>query len=190
MSFTFEKLSILGLVIVAPRVFPDGRGFFLEAYKYSDFAANGIDEHFIQDNHSRSSKGVLRGLHYQLPPFAQGKLVRCIYGEIFDVAVDIRKSSPTFGKWIGMKLSSENNKMLYIPKGFAHGFVVTSNEAEVYYKCTAEYKPSNERGIIWNDPDLNIDWPLKQPVLSEKDSRYPKFEDAEYNFIFGNEKNN
>lgn len=184
MSFTFEKLSILGLVIITPKIFPDGRGFFLESYKYSDFAENGINEYFTQDNHSRSAKGVLRGLHYQLEPYAQGKLVRCLEGEIFDVAVDIRKSSPTFGKWFSVKLSAENNKMLYIPKGFAHGFVVISDEAEVYYKCTAEYRPSSERGIIWNDSNLNIDWPVKEPVLSEKDSRYPKFREAEYNFTY------
>ncbi|MBI2091744.1 MAG: dTDP-4-dehydrorhamnose 3,5-epimerase [Deltaproteobacteria bacterium] len=184
MSFTFEKLSIPGLVIITPKVFPDGRGFFLESYKYSDFAENGINEYFTQDNHSRSAKGVLRGLHYQLEPYAQGKLVRCLEGEIFDVAVDIRKSSPTFGKWFSVKLSAENNKMLYIPKGFAHGFVVISDEAEVYYKCTAEYRPSSERGIIWNDSNLNIDWPVKEPVLSEKDSRYPKFREAEYNFTY------
>jgi len=170
MPFTFEKSEIPQVIIVTPHVFKDNRGLFFESYKYSEFASNGISEHFVQDNISRSSAGVLRGLHYQITPHAQGKLIRCITGAIFDVAVDIRKSSVSFGQWVGVELSAENQKMMYIPPGFAHGFYTLSDEAEVIYKTTAEYSPQSERGIIWNDKDINIAWPAKNPLLSEKDA--------------------
>ncbi|MCI0468504.1 MAG: dTDP-4-dehydrorhamnose 3,5-epimerase [Nitrospirae bacterium] len=184
MPFNFKSLSIPAVKLIEPRVFPDGRGFFLEFYKHSDFRNNGIPDHFVQDNHSRSARNVLRGLHYQKDPKAQGKLVRCLTGNIFDVAVDIRKGSPTFGEWVGAGLSDENNHMLYIPPGFAHGFVVLSDIAEVIYKCTEEYSHESERGIIWNDPDINIDWRITEPLLSEKDMVYPLLKDADINFEY------
>ncbi len=183
MPFKFIRLSIPDVVLIEPRVFRDERGFFIETYKHSEFADAGIREYFVQDNHSQSSMGVLRGLHYQIHPMAQGKLLRCSKGRIFDVAVDIKKGSPDYGKWIGLELSEENNNMLYIPPGFAHGFLTLSDVAEVYYKCTKEYSPENERGIIWNDPDINIDWPVKTPVLSAKDKAYPVLKDSDSNFI-------
>ena len=146
----------------------------METYKKTEFAKNGIDIEFVQDNHSKSTKGVLRGLHYQKEPKAQAKLVRCPYGKVFDVAVDIRKNSPYFGKWTGAILSSENKHMLYIPEGFAHGFVVLSDEAELFYKASDEYSPEHDRGIKWNDPDINIDWGIDfKPLVSEKDDRQP-----------------
>lgn len=179
MPFDFINLSIPGVVFIQPKVFRDERGFFLETYKYSEFAGAGITERFLQDNHSFSSKGVLRGLHYQKNPDAQGKLVYCVKGKIFDVAVDIRKGSSHFGMWVGRELSDENNAMLYIPQGFAHGFVVLSETADVVYKCTAEYSPANDRGIIWNDPDVGIEWPVLTPLLSPKDSLLPMLKDAD-----------
>lgn len=184
MPFQFKSLEIPEVILIEPQVFSDERGFFMEVYKYSEFASFGITERFIQDNHSRSKKGVLRGLHYQNPPKAQGKLVRVISGEIFDVAVDIRKGSPTFGKWVGIKLSAENKRMLYIPPGFAHGFCVLSDIAEVLYKTTEEFAPECEAGIIWNDPDINIDWPIKNPVLSSKDAKWPRLKDAVNGFVY------
>lgn len=183
MPFEFERFPIEGPVLVTPRVFPDDRGFFLETYKKSDFVNNGIDAEFIQDNHSKSVKGVLRGLHYQIHPSAQGKLVRCIQGEILDITVDIRKSSPTFGKWVAERLSAENRKMLYIPIGFAHGFLVLSDTAEIIYKVHGgEYAPQCDRGIAWNDPELAIDWGVKDVIVSEKDMKQPLLKDAE---VFG-----
>lgn len=179
MPFNFKRLAIPEVILVEPKVFPDGRGFFMESYKHSDFRSFGIGEHFVQDNHSMSSQGVLRGLHYQLNPNAQGKLVRCIRGAIFDVAVDIREGSPTFGRWVGVELSEENRYMLYIPPDFAHGFVVLSEMAEIIYKCTKEYSPENERGIIWNDPAIGIDWPVKEPILSGKDKSNPRLRATE-----------
>lgn len=174
MSFEFVKLAIEDVILIKPKVFGDNRGFFMESYKKSEFAENGINVDFCQDNHSKSTKGVLRGLHYQLPPKMQGKLVRCPKGKIFDVAVDIRKDSKTFGKWIGEILSEDNFHMLYIPEGFAHGFVVLSETAELLYKATNEYSPENDRGILWNDPDININWGLDfEPILSEKDKNQP-----------------
>jgi dTDP-4-dehydrorhamnose 3,5-epimerase len=184
MPFEFKQLAIPEVVIVVPKVFGDARGFFLEFYKHSEFAQAGIREHFVQDNHSKSLKGVLRGLHYQKHPHAQGKLVRCLTGRIFDVAVDIRKGSPSFGKWVGVELTAENNSMLYVPPGFAHGFLVLSDSAEVLYKCTAEYASADDRGIIWNDPDIGIQWPLSNPVLSEKDKVHPPLRSADNNFTF------
>ncbi len=178
MPFTFTPLQIPDVILVEPRVFPDARGFFLETYKYVDFAANGIDETFVQDNHSRSSKGVLRGLHFQKPPKAQGKLVRAVRGVIFDVAVDIRPDSPTFGEWVGEILSDENHRMLYIPPGFAHGFLVLSDVADVSYKVTAEYAPELDSGVIWSDPTIAIQWPVQTPVLSAKDAALPRLSEA------------
>ena len=184
MPFKFIRQSIPEVVIIEPRVFRDKRGFFIETYKYSEFEDAGIRDHFIQDNHSQSAVGVLRGLQYQINPGAQGKLLRCLKGRIFDVAVDIRKGSPDYGKWIGVELSDENNKMIYIPPGFAHGFLTLSDMAEVFYKCTNEYSPAHERGIAWNDPEINIDWPVKSPILSEKDQSYPVLKDADNNFVY------
>ncbi len=184
MPFIFKKLSIPEVVLIKPKVFRDGRGFFMETYKYSDFARMGIKEYFVQDNYSKSLKGILRGLHFQKNPNAQGKLVLCLKGKIFDAAVDIRKGSPAFGQWVGAELSEENNLILYVPSGFAHGFVVLSETADVIYKCTREYSPEDDRGIIWNDPDINIHWPVKDPVLSEKDKNHPALKDADINFEY------
>lgn len=183
MPFNFKKLNTQDVILIEPEVFGDNRGFFVETYKKSDFVKAGIPDDFIQDNHSKSSFGVLRGLHYQLVPHAQGKLIRCIQGEIFDVAVDIRKSSPTFGKWVGETLTSDNKKMLYIPAGFAHGFLTLSETAEIAYKSNDEYAPQYERGIIWNDPDINISWPDIQDItLSSRDRNLPTLNNAENNF--------
>jgi dTDP-4-dehydrorhamnose 3,5-epimerase len=179
MPFEFRELEIPGVVAVVPRAFGDGRGFFMETYKHSDFATAGIQEQFVQDNHSKSSRHVLRGLHYQKSPNEQGKLVRCIKGRIFDVAVDIGRDSSTFGKWVGLELSEENNVMLYVPPSCAHGFVVLSDTAEVIYKCTKEYSPADERGIIWNDPDINIAWPVGEPILSGRDAENPLLRNSE-----------
>ena len=178
MPFKFRELAIPGVIVIEPEAFKDERGFFMETYTQSDFTKAGIKEIFVQDNHSKSSKNVLRGLHYQKGPHEQGKLVRCPRGRIFDVAVDIRKGSPTFGKWVGMELSEENRLMVYVPPAFAHGFVVLSEMAEVVYKCTQEYSPASKGGIIWNDPDINIAWPVKQPILLERDAGYPLLRDA------------
>ena len=178
MPSNFSTLDIAGLVLIEPKVFKDSRGFFLESYKYSEFKSNGISQTFVQINRSTSAAGVIRGLHYQLPPFGQGKLVSCIKGEIFDVAVDIRKHSPTFGKWHGVILSDQNKRMLFIPEGFAHGFY-TLQETDVMYQTTSEYEPQSERGIIWNDPELNIGWPDGLKMTSEKDKVYPLLKNAE-----------
>jgi dTDP-4-dehydrorhamnose 3,5-epimerase len=157
--------------IIEPKVFGDERGFFFESFNQKLFeAAIGYPVNFVQDNHSKSSKGVLRGLHYQLPPHAQGKLVRCVVGEVFDVAVDIRKSSPTFGQWVGINLSAENKRQLWIPEGFAHGFVTLSDCAEFLYKTTDYYNPLSERSILWADADIGINWPIRDVILSGKDN--------------------
>ena len=174
MSFKFKKNNaISGIILIENQVFSDERGFFTETYKASEFLNNSIVDKFVQENHSRSKKGVLRGLHYQINR-PQGKLIWVADGEIFDVAVDIRRSSKTFGQWFGITLSSTNARQLYIPEGFAHGFLVKSDTARVVYKCTEMYNPSFERGIIWNDTTLKIDWPSDNPVLSEKDRNFPK----------------
>jgi dTDP-4-dehydrorhamnose 3,5-epimerase len=186
MPFEFKSLDIPGLMLVTPRIFGDSRGFFLELYKHTEFVRAGIREHLVQDNYSRSARGVLRGLHYQRSPEAQGKLVMCLRGSIFDVAVDIRGGSPHFGKWIGIELSEENRNMLYVPPGFAHGFQVLSDTADVLYKCTKEYSPSDDRGIVWNDPDIGIAWPLAGPVLSDKDTVHPMLKHADNNFTVQN----
>ncbi|MCL5634739.1 dTDP-4-dehydrorhamnose 3,5-epimerase [Enterobacter vonholyi] len=169
------KTDIPDVLIFEPTVFGDERGFFMESFNQQIFEkAVGRKVEFVQDNHSKSSKGVLRGLHYQLPPFAQAKLVRCVVGEVYDVAVDIRRDSVTFGKWVGVNLSAENKRQLWIPEGFAHGFMVLSDEAEFLYKTTNYYAPNSDRGLAWNDPDIGINWPLSdKPILSDKDSKQP-----------------
>ncbi len=184
MPFNFKRLSISEVILVEPEMFKDERGSFLETYKYSDFARMGIKEQFVQDNYSKSFRGVLRGLHFQKNPNAQGKLVQCVKGKIFDVAVDIRKGSPTFGHCVSVELSEENNLMLYVPSAFAHGFVVLSETADVIYKCTREYSQKDDGGIIWNDPDININWPVKNPILSEKDKKLPALRNADINFEY------
>ncbi|MBC6479485.1 MAG: dTDP-4-dehydrorhamnose 3,5-epimerase [Hormoscilla sp. GM7CHS1pb] len=176
-----EATEIKDVLLLEPKVFGDDRGFFYESYNQRVFAEKtGLSVEFVQDNHSRSETGVLRGLHYQIQQ-PQGKLVRVVRGEVFDVAVDIRKSSPDFGKWVGCLLSADNHRQLWIPAGFAHGFLVVSEVAEMLYKTTDYYAPNHERCIIWNDPDLAIDWPLggKTPVLSAKDSAGLPFKSAE-----------
>jgi dTDP-4-dehydrorhamnose 3,5-epimerase len=171
--------SLPGVVILEPRVFGDERGFFLESYNERVFAQLGIEERFVQDNHSSSRRNVLRGLHYQIKQ-AQGKLVRAVEGEILDVAVDVRRSSPTFGGWEAVRLSGENKRMLWIPPGFAHGFCVISESAQVLYKATDYYAPEHERTLVWNDPDLKIEWKLDgDPIVSAKDLRGVAFRDAE-----------
>ena len=184
MAFTFKKLRIPEVILVETQSFSDERGFFLENFKMSSFVSNGINTKFVQDNFSHSMHGVLRGLHYQKNPKAQSKFVTALRGEIFDVAVDIRKNSPTFGQWVSQILSDENHKSLYIPEGFAHGFCVMSEEADVLYKVSTEYSPENEAGIIWNDPDINIVWPIDKPLLQEKDSKLTLLKDANNNFIY------
>ena len=174
MPFEFEKQTIEDVILVKPKVFGDNRGFFMESYKKSEFFENGIAIEFNQDNHSKSTKGVLRGLHYQAYPHGQAKLVRCSKGRIYDVAVDIRPTSPTFGKYVKVELSEENKHMLYIPIGFAHGFVALSEEVELLYKASGEYSPQADRGLLWNDKDINIDWDIDfEPLLSEKDKIQP-----------------
>ncbi|HGE8241678.1 dTDP-4-dehydrorhamnose 3,5-epimerase [Aeromonas veronii] len=174
------KTAIPDVLILEPKVFGDERGFFFESFNHKLFEeAVGYQVNFVQDNHSKSSKGVLRGLHYQLPPHAQGKLVRCVAGEVFDVAVDIRKSSPTFGQWVGVHLSGENKRQLWIPEGFAHGFVTLTDTAEFLYKTTDYYAPSFEASINWNDNDIAIEWPFSYPpLLSSKDSQGSNFNNA------------
>ncbi|GAK34647.1 dTDP-4-dehydrorhamnose 3,5-epimerase [Iodidimonas nitroreducens] len=169
-----------GVKILEPRLFEDARGFFMESWNAQRFAALGIDAQFVQDNHSRSVGPILRGLHYQIQ-HSQGKLVRCTLGRIFDVAVDLRRSSPQFGQWMGVELSAENHRQLWVPEGFAHGFLVLSDLAEVQYKCTDFYAPEHDRSLLWNDPDLAIDWPLlgRTPIVSAKDAAAPGFHQAE-----------
>ncbi|HCH9283132.1 TPA: dTDP-4-dehydrorhamnose 3,5-epimerase [Salmonella enterica] len=171
------KTEIPEVLIFEPKVFSDERGFFMESFNQKVFEeAVGRKIEFVQDNHSKSTKGVLRGLHYQVEPYAQGKLVRCIAGEVFDVAVDIRKDSETFGKWVGVNISSENKRQLWIPEGFAHGFLVLSDSADFLYKTSNYYSPIHERGIVWNDPTININWPINiDKILSEKDTILPNF---------------
>lgn len=178
----FIKTDIPDVIIFEPKVFGDERGFFLESFNQKIFEeATGLKREFVQDNHSKSSKGVLRGLHYQLPPMAQGKLVRVVQGEVFDVAVDIRKSSPTFGQWVGVLLSAENKRQLWIPEGFAHGFLTLSETAEFLYKTTNYYSPKDEGAIVWNDPDLGISWPeVGEVLVSGKDQIAPTFNNAIY----------
>ncbi len=176
----FIPTDIPDVVLIEPRVFGDHRGFFMETWNAQTFRDGGLDVQFVQDNHSRSGKGILRGLHYQMQ-HPQGKLVRVTLGEVYDVAVDMRRSSPTFGQHVGVTLSADDKQMLWIPPGFAHGFLVTSDECEFLYKCTDLYAPEHERALRWNDPALGIDWPLDggEPVLSEKDAAGQLLADAE-----------
>ncbi len=172
MGFEFIKQEIPEVVLIKPKVFGDNRGFFMETYKKSEFYANGIEIEFNQDNHSKSTAHVLRGLHFQKAPYGQAKIVRCTRGRIYDVAVDIRPKSKTFGKYVKVELSEDNKQMLFIPEGFAHGFVVLSEEAELNYKASGEYAPQADCGVIWNDKDINIDWEIDfEPILSEKDTK-------------------
>ena len=177
----FIPTKIADVIVIEPEVFGDNRGFFMETWHAEKFAAGGIEADFVQDNHSRSAQGLLRGLHYQVTK-PQGKLVRVLSGEVFDVVVDLRKKSATFGQWVGMHLSGENKKMLWVPPGFAHGFYVTSPQADFFYKCTDFYAPEYERAIRWDDPGLGINWPLveaKPPILAPKDEAAGLFNDAE-----------
>lgn len=181
-KFSFNKTNINGLYIIEPKVFGDERGYFMETYNYNDFKAEGLDMTFVQDNQSMSRKGVLRGLHFQ-KKHPQGKLVRVISGEVFDVAVDIRKDSATFGKWCGVFLSEDNKKQFYIPEGFAHGFLVLSETAEFAYKCTDFYHPEDEGGLAWNDPEVGIEWPLagiEELIISDKDRVLGSIRDIKY----------
>ncbi|MCD5324133.1 MULTISPECIES: dTDP-4-dehydrorhamnose 3,5-epimerase [Pontibacillus] len=176
-----------GVLVIEPKVHGDHRGWFMETYSDVKFSGSGIELNFVQDNHSFSAaKGTLRGLHYQLNPKAQTKLVRCTQGAIFDVAVDIRKNSPSFGEWFGIKLTEENKKQLLVPKGFAHAFITLTDNVEVQYKVDELYSTENDRGIIWNDPKIGIEWPSDiTPILSEKDQKAPLLKDAENNFNYG-----
>ena len=174
--------ALPGVVELRPKIFRDPRGFFLETYHREKFAELGITADFVQDNHSRSSRGTLRGLHYQLP-HAQGKLCRVIEGEVLDVAVDIRLGSPTFGKWTSVVLSADHSNMIYVPAGFAHGFLTLSESAQFLYKCSDVYAPKDEHGIAWNDPDINIAWGIDNPLVSEKDARYTKLSEMPREFL-------
>ena len=180
MPYQVNSTALEGVLILEPKVFGDARGFFFESFNSRDFLdATGLDVEFVQDNHSKSSQGVLRGLHYQIQN-PQGKLVRVTQGEVFDVAVDMRRSSKQFRKWVGTHLSAENKRQLWVPAGFAHGFVVLSDSAEFLYKTTDYYYPEHERSVLWSDPDLNIDWPFNfEPKLAAKDAQAPLFKDAE-----------
>lgn len=184
MPFEFTRSEIPEVILIDVHAFKDERGFFKETYKQSEFVKNGITHSFVQDNHSRSKRGILRGLHYQKRPAAQAKLITVVRGEIFDVAVDIRKGSPNYGRWVGENLSQEDHRLLYIPEGFAHGYLVLSEEADVVYKATSEYSPEDERGIVWNDPQLSIQWPIKNPILSAQDARHPTLGEADNNFVY------
>ncbi|MFC3799816.1 dTDP-4-dehydrorhamnose 3,5-epimerase [Cohnella sp. GCM10012308] len=179
------KGKLEGVLLIEPKVHEDHRGFFMESYNYELFIKNGIDMNFIQDNHSLSvQQGVIRGMHYQLNPRAQTKLVRVVAGSIWDVVVDIRRGSPTFGRWEGFELSAANKRQLLVPKGFAHGFCTLTSDTQVIYKVDELYSAEHDRGILWNDPKLNIEWPFREPVLSEKDRVAPPLDQADYNFIY------
>ena len=180
--FNIIKTEIEGLVILEPKVFGDNRGYFMETYNQEDFEKAGLHYNFVQDNQSKSIKGVLRGLHYQ-KTHPQAKCVRVLQGEVYDVAVDLRKGSPTYGRYVGVLLSEENKRIFMIPRGFAHGFVVLSEEATFTYKCDDFYHPEDEGGFIWNDPTIGVDWPLKEGIiLSEKDGKLPSFKEAKIEF--------
>ena len=180
MPFQIRTTPIDGLLVIEPKVFADERGFFMESFKASDFAAFGITQDFVQDNHSKSRKGVIRGLHFQRAPYAQGELVRVTHGCAWDVAVDLRKGSPTFGTWCAVELSADNHLLFWIPEGFAHGFLALEDDTELLYKCTAEYNPTSDGGIRWNDPDIGVAWPQigVPPLLSTKDAVLPLLKDC------------
>ncbi len=183
MSAQLSPYQIPGLLLVEGKIFPDERGSFMESWREENFSSlSGV--RFVQDNLSKSRQGVLRGLHYQKRPAGIGKLVRCVYGKIWDVAVDIRKGSPTYGQWAGVELSDDVNRMLWVPEGFAHGFCALSAEASVLYRTTGYWSPEHERGIIWNDPKVNISWPIKNPRLSPKDAVLPPLSQADNNFVW------
>ena len=184
MPFHSQRLDIPDVIHIQPKIFPDSRGFFLEVFKITDFKEYGIRKPFVQVNHSRSERGVLRGLHYQMDPKAQGKLVSVIEGAVFDVAVDLRAGSPSYGRWVGETLDADKKNMLYVPEGFAHGFCVLSEFAQVIYYCTEVYAPEYERGVLWSDPELKIAWPVEDPVLSDKDSRLPPLGRADNTFSY------
>jgi len=184
MPFRFQRLNIPDVILIEPRILKDQRGFFMETYKRSEFAVNGISGEFVQSNYSHSTRGTLRGLHYQKHPQAQAKLVVALTGKVLDVAVDIREGSPTYGQWVGAVLSDENFHMLYIPVGFAHGFCVLSEEADFVYQVTAEYAPELDRGILWNDPAIGIQWPISEPVLSPRDAQLPTLQEANTDFVY------
>jgi dTDP-4-dehydrorhamnose 3,5-epimerase len=179
MPFTFKPLIIPDVILVEPKAFPDDRGFFFESFKASDFEKASLPTHFVQDNFSFSKKGVIRGLHYQKTPKAQGKLVSVLKGCVWDIAVDIRRESPTFLKWVAMELNDQNHVMLYIPPGFAHGFISLTEDVHLLYKCTNEYDPKADAGIRWNDPDIAIPWPVVNPIVSPKDAVLPFLQQAE-----------
>jgi dTDP-4-dehydrorhamnose 3,5-epimerase len=191
MPFRFKRLEALPeVIVIEPQTFSDERGWFAETYKKSDFESQGVSVEFVQDNHSRStSRGVLRGLHFQKEPVAQGKLVRCILGQVFDVAVDIRKGSPTYAKWVSSILSADDHKTIWVPRGFAHGVLTMTDIAEILYKTTSEYSPSNDRCVRWNDPTIGIEWPISQPTLSKKDAGAPLLRDVDNNFVWEGQKN-
>jgi len=178
------QTKLPGVLIIEPKIFSDSRGFFFESYNYRDYAAAGISVEFVQDNHSKSTQHTLRGLHYQAKP-GQAKLVRVAVGAVLDVAVDVRWGSPTFGQWVGVELSAENQRQLYIPVGFAHGFCVLSETAEFLYKVTSYYAPDDERGVAWDDPDIGIAWPTRSPLLSERDTCHPPLKDAPKDYFYG-----
>ncbi len=184
MPFKFTRLAIPEVILVEAQAFSDDRGFFMESFKESAFSANGVGTKFVQDNYSHSIKGVVRGLHYQKNPKAQAKLMMALKGEIFDVVVDIRKGSPTYGRWVGETLSDKNHRLLYAPEGFAHGFYVLSDQADVLYKVSSDYSPDHERGILWNDPGLAIKWPAGKPIVIKKDLELPTLENADNNFVY------
>ncbi|MCB9789526.1 dTDP-4-dehydrorhamnose 3,5-epimerase [Candidatus Nomurabacteria bacterium] len=174
----FKELELQGVYLITPNVFGDNRGFFMETYNQKLFEDAGLNLNFIQDNHSRSAKGTLRGIHYQLPPFAQDKLVRVTQGAVIDVAVDLRMSSDTFGKHVAVELSEDNKQMLLVPKGFGHAFIALTDTVDFQYKVTAPYAPDHDRGIAWDDPALGIDWGVKEPILSEKDTKHRRLSDV------------
>ena len=185
MPFQYKRLKIPDVLLVTPAVFKDRRGLFAEVYKKDDFEKIGIMNPFVQTNYSESKKNVLRGLHFQIHPFAQAKLLRVLEGDVFDVAVDIRRGSPTYAKWVCCKLASSKKEILYVPEGFAHGFFVLSKKAIVVYECTQIYSPKHERGLRWDDPFLRVDWPNKKPILSPRDANLPFLKDAEHDFTYG-----
>jgi len=191
MPFRFKRFENLSeIMLIEPVTFSDERGWFAETYKKHDFEEQGISLDFVQDNHSRStSRGILRGLHFQNEPAAQGKLVRCIYGEIFDVAVDIRKGSPTYAKWVCATLSADNRAMVWVPPGFAHGVLTMTDIAEITYKVTSEYSPIHDRVVRWNDQYIGINWPISHPILSKKDADAPLLRDADSNFVWKGKPN-
>lgn len=182
MPFKFHELDLPGLILVEPSIFADDRGAFAETYRFSDFEAHGIPTAFVQDNWSLSKRGVLRGMHYQNYPKAQGKLVSVSRGEIYDVVIDLRPESLSYMKWRSICLSAQNRQQLYVPRGFAHGFCVLSDEAEVTYKVTAEYEPSLEKGVAWNDPEIGVKWPTDEPILSSRDRKLPCWQEARLSF--------